>query len=152
MIEWFLSPKTDQERSIQYAMKLYGASRTGDEVINHYLERNDKKLDRKLKELQSRKLAKDQGIDWEDYTSDDALDNNLGTSVVRYGLDHSKDMKMPWISVSKEKSDLFKVLKQAFEFQGKSNEHALTSIVDLMKTELQGIKSIAGVGKLLARR
>lgn len=86
MIEWFLQPKNDTERSLTYAMKLYSANQLADEGFKRYLEKDDKTADRKLKELQTRKLARDQGLDYERFMSDDdSEENRTAQGAIAYG-------------------------------------------------------------------
>ncbi len=142
MIEWFLSPKTDQERSIQYAMRLYGIGKISDQVVDYYLQKNDKNLDRKLKQLQGKKLATEQGLYWKDYTSDDAMDHGFGTAAVKYGLDLSKDAKFPFpIPNTNQKSLLARmaeIAKQGLGFQYDAQEHTIKSLSNLMKGAKKG--------------
>lgn len=86
MIEWLLAPGNDSERSISYAMKLYGANQMGDNLMEHWLSKDDKSLDRRLKELQTRKLAGEMGLDYRKFMSDDAAEENRTTqAAIAYG-------------------------------------------------------------------
>lgn len=86
MIEWFLSPKDDNERAIAYAMKLYGANKAADTVLDRYLGAGDRDLDRKLKTLQVRDLASRQGLNADKFMDDDANEmNRTAQGAVSYG-------------------------------------------------------------------
>jgi hypothetical protein len=94
MIEWFLQPANDNERAISYAMKLYGANQVVDKAVDGFLNSEDKNLDRALKRLQGQKLAREQGLDWERYMSDDSAEENRTTQgAIAYGAKHAERMK-----------------------------------------------------------
>lgn len=76
MIEWFLSPKNDNQRDIAFAMKMFSANQIADSAIDRYLDADDKKLERARNELQIRESATRQGLDWRKYMTDDAAEED----------------------------------------------------------------------------
>lgn len=112
MIEWFLSPKDDNERAISYAMKLYGSGQLADNVIDRYLDKDDRNLDRKLKTLQASKLASEQGLDWEDYRTDDsAEENRTAQGAVAYGAKQATPKRSAAVQAAFEAPEMKTVFK-----------------------------------------
>lgn len=94
MIEWFLSPKDENQRAISYAMKLYGANKVTEDVIDYAIDTEDEKLDRQLKRLQVRDLASRQGLNPDKYMSDDANEmSKTAQGAIAYGAESFKPGK-----------------------------------------------------------
>lgn len=91
MIEWFLTPKDENEKAIAYAMKLYGSNKLADTAMDHFLGSGDRDLDRKLKTLQVRSLAGQQGIDPDKFMTDDANEmSKTAQGAISYGAQKAK--------------------------------------------------------------
>ena len=91
MIEWFLKPKDENEKAIAYAMKLYGANKVADTAMDRFLGSDDRDLDRKLKTLQVRSLAGQQGIDPDKFMTDDANEmSRTAQGAISYGAQTAK--------------------------------------------------------------
>ncbi len=91
MIEWFLSPKDENQRAISYAMKLYGANKLADQSLDYFIETEDEKLERQLKRLQVRDLASRQGLNPDKYMSDDSNEmSKTAQGAIAYGAESLK--------------------------------------------------------------
>jgi hypothetical protein len=91
MIEWFLTPSSENERAIAYAMKLYSANKLGDALVDRFISSDDIKLDRSLKQLQVRDLASRQGLNPDKFMDDDANEmNRTAQGAIAYGAKTAK--------------------------------------------------------------